>query len=369
MTKQFIKISVLALMAAMMFSCDDDKDGNIAVTGLSLNEKSIVIGVGEKDTLTVAVVPENASNVTLVWSSDNESVAIVENGVVTGISEGSVSVTVASDDGGITDICKVDVYEPATSISLDVDSVIVEVGDTYTLTAVVMPVDCMQEIVWSSSDESVVSVKDGCITAIASGEAVVTASVNNGSLAVECRVISGLGLISFRSDKTWEIGSQIWSDAVMASRADKNDYNGGVYFEYEYFIDCRQNGEYGDWFSWMAVNKYKDEMCPDGWRVPTTDDFVNLDIALGGDGSSTMMDMGLYAYLEDWGGEYGGYVWFYEDQVQFTEVGTYAAYWTQTSVDEYNSYALCFGSAYGFRTPQATSDKSSGFAVRCVKDK
>lgn len=367
MTKRFIKISVLALLAAIVHSCDNN--GNIPVIGVTLNEKSIIIGVGCKDTLVATVVPENASNATLVWSSDNESVAIVDDGVVTGVSEGSTSIMVSTEDGGFTDVCDIKVYVPATDIILDVDSVIVEVGETFALAAIVLPESCMQEIVWSSSDGSVVSVEEGLITAIASGEAIVTASVNNGMLAVECKVISGLGRISFRSDRTWEIGSQIWSDAVMASRADKDDYNGGVYFENEYWIDCRQNGEYGDWFSWMAVDKYKEEMCPDGWRVPTTEDFVDLDIALGGDGSNTMLDMGIYAYINDWGGEFGGYVWFYEDQTQFTEVGTYGAYWTQSSIDDCNSYALCFGGAYGFRTPQATADKGNGHAVRCVKDK
>lgn len=368
MIKRFIKFSVSAIIIAIVFSCEN-AENVVPVTGVVLDEKSITVCVGGKDTLSVTVVPDNASDVFLKWSSSDDAVAVVDEGVVTGVSEGSASITVGTEDGKYYDVCTVEVYEPATGISLDCEDLVIEVGETFVLTASVLPEGNTQEVIWLSSDESVVTVEGGNVTSLASGEAVVSASVNGGTLIAECRIISGLGKISFRSDKTWEIGSQIWSDAVMASRADKDDYNGGVYLEYEYRIDCRQNGEYGDWFSWMAVDKYKEEMCPDGWRVPTTEDFVDLDIAFGGDGSSTMMDMGVHLYLEEWGGEYGGYVWFYENQVQFTEVGSYGAYWTQSSADEYNGYALCFGGAYGFRTPQAKSDKCNGFAVRCVKDK
>ena len=110
-------------------------------------------------------------------------------------------------------------------------------------------------------------------------------------------------------------------------------------------------------------------MWADGWRVPTRDDFIALDIALGGDGTNHMMDSDPTCYITEWGGEYGGYVWYYEGQMQFSEVGSYAAYWSQTESSETQGCTLNFGGSYGFRTPQGGGDKYNGFTVRCVKDK
>lgn len=353
-----------------MFSCEES--GKTSVEGVSLDEESMVLFVGESVTLGVTLLPEDVS-VALTWSSDNELVAVVDDGVVTAVSEGKASIAVQTDEGGYSDVCEVQVYTPASSMKLDCTDTVIEVGESTQLT-VVLEGGNTQPVFWSSSDDAIVTVNDeGLVTSVASGEAVITASVNNGALTADCEIISGLGIISFRTDKTWEIGSQIWSDAVMASRAEKDDFYGGTEGNTEYVVDCRQNrdqnGEYGDWFSWMAVVLYASELCPDGWRVPTTEDFIALDKALGGDGTSHMMDSDPTCYINEWGGEYGGYVWYYEEQIQFSEVGTYAAYWSQTEASETLAYSLNFGGHYGFRTPGAQSAKYNGFTLRCVKDK
>jgi len=56
---------------------------------------------------------------------------------------------------------------------------------------------------------------------------------------------------------------------------------------HSFLIDCRSNpGQKGDLFSWRAVSELKDVLCPYPWRVPTVQDFIDLDIALGGTGES-----------------------------------------------------------------------------------
>lgn len=368
MIKRFLKINLAVALTAVLFSCEKDA-GTVSVSGVALNDEAVALYVGEVYTLEAVVMPENAADTALIWSSDNADVAVVDAGVVTAVAEGSAVITVETVDGGYTDVCNVEVYVPVSEISLDQESALIEVGESLTLTALLQPEGVDAEILWTSSDESVASVEDGVVTALASGEITITASVNGGALTAECQVMTGLGMISFRTDRTWEIGSQIWSDAVMATRADKDDFYGGTPGSTDYVIDCLQNGEYGDWFSWMAVITYQDEMCPDGWRVPTRDDFIALDIALGGDGTNKMLDNGITRYIDEWGGEYGGYVWYYEDQIQFSEVGSYAAYWSQTESSETQGCTLNLGGSHGYRTPRGSGDKYNGFTVRCVKDK
>ena len=61
---------------------------------------------GEKATLNVTIEPEYAENKELIWTSNNENIAIVENGIITAISGGTVSIKATSMDGKKEAICK-----------------------------------------------------------------------------------------------------------------------------------------------------------------------------------------------------------------------------------------------------------------------
>lgn len=64
----------------------------------------------ETGTLKATLVPENATNKALTWSSSAEAVATVEDGVVTAVAMGTTTITVATEDGGFTDSCTVTVW-------------------------------------------------------------------------------------------------------------------------------------------------------------------------------------------------------------------------------------------------------------------
>ena len=82
----------------------------VAVTGVSLNKNSTSIQAGSSETLTATVVPNNATNQNVTWTSSDESVATVSNsGLVSGIAEGSATITVRTSDGGYTASCTVTV--------------------------------------------------------------------------------------------------------------------------------------------------------------------------------------------------------------------------------------------------------------------
>ncbi|WP_186565770.1 InlB B-repeat-containing protein [Lawsonibacter celer] len=81
----------------------------VAVTGVTLDKNSVTLGVGGTETLTAAVEPDDATNKAVTWSSNDESVATVENGVVTAVGEGTATITVTTTDGSKTDTCVVTV--------------------------------------------------------------------------------------------------------------------------------------------------------------------------------------------------------------------------------------------------------------------
>ena len=90
----------------------------VAVTGVALDQHELTLNVKETGTLKATLVPENATNKALTWSSSAEAVATVEDGVVTAVAMGTTTITVATEDGGFTDSCTVTVEKEETEISL-----------------------------------------------------------------------------------------------------------------------------------------------------------------------------------------------------------------------------------------------------------
>ena len=82
---------------------------NVAVTGVTLDNSTLSIPVGKTATLTATIIPSNATNKNLSWKSSKESVATVENGVVTAVSEGEAKITVTTEDGNYSAFCVVTV--------------------------------------------------------------------------------------------------------------------------------------------------------------------------------------------------------------------------------------------------------------------
>jgi uncharacterized protein (TIGR02145 family) len=170
-----------------------------------------------------------------------------------------------------------------------------------------------------------------------------------------------LGNVYFRTDRTWKIGNQEWSELVMASGCEKNDYQGES--DLGYVADCRQDTNYGNGilFSWEAVNRYKNLLCPEPWRVPTRDDFINLDKALGGTGINRVKDEILRdKYLRDWGSIYG-YM-----ELKEGEIVQGAYYWSQSEGSAVSAHRFHFNSK-GKIWPKGGSYKEYAHSIRCVR--
>lgn len=83
---------------------------NIDVTGITLNQSNLSLKQGAWNTLTATVLPANATNQNVIWSSSNTEVASVDaNGKVTAISVGTALITVSTEDGDFTATCLVTV--------------------------------------------------------------------------------------------------------------------------------------------------------------------------------------------------------------------------------------------------------------------
>ena len=81
----------------------------VAANGVTLDKSSVDLDVGEVVKLTATVLPTNASNKKVTWSSSDTSVVTVSDGSVTGVGKGTAIITVTTYDGGFTATCAVNV--------------------------------------------------------------------------------------------------------------------------------------------------------------------------------------------------------------------------------------------------------------------
>ena len=149
------------------------------------------IEVGKTVVLEAEVLPENAADRSVTWSTDNKDIATIDsNGKVTGIAPGTATVTVTTTDSGKKATCKITVKRPVESVSLDKSSLSLFEGESETLKATASPSDADQSFTWTSSNSLIASVDaNGKVQAIAPGNAVITVtSSSDSSKKAECAV-------------------------------------------------------------------------------------------------------------------------------------------------------------------------------------
>ena len=106
---RFVSLDDGAVSADSIFQIFEADSTTSAVT---LDKTTLTLSVGESETLTATVIPNNATNKNMVWTSSNPSVATVVDGKITAIKIGVASITVATEDGAYSDTMEVQVYLP-----------------------------------------------------------------------------------------------------------------------------------------------------------------------------------------------------------------------------------------------------------------
>ena len=216
------KLFILSIIFCIVISCKE-KDKTISVVDIVLNSSADTLAIGETLTLIATIYPNDATDQTIVWKSSDTNKAIVNNGVVIALNLGSTIITAITQ----------------------------------------------------SNDKK------------ATNDLLVSNTKYYGCNKLTPGFGENLGTIAFATDSTWSIiGNghvQIWSDAITATNCQKTTFDGGM--KNNLNADCRSNSGFrGDLFSWCVVYRFADQLCPSPWRVPTVQDFINLDIAMGGNG-------------------------------------------------------------------------------------
>ncbi len=173
----------------------------VPLTGLSLNKSSITLNVGSTSQLSVTYQPTNTTEKGIVWSTSNKNIVTVDqNGKVTAVASGSVTITAKSNNGKYEAYCTVNVNKIApTGVSLNKTSVSLQVGSKTVLVATVTPSNSNSAVTWKSSNTGIATVDaNGTVTAKAVGSATITVTTSNGKTAT-CKVtVTGVAVTSVR---------------------------------------------------------------------------------------------------------------------------------------------------------------------------
>lgn len=174
----------------------------VPLTGISLNETTKTIGVGQKLNLNVSPnpvdtypAPTENFETDVTWETSNAEVATVTNGEVEGKKAGSVTITAKITIGG-TEYQKtatVNVQEIALqSIAIDRSDFTLYVGDMVTLNVIKNPENATIDVSnakWSSSDIDIVSVENGVVKGLKVGTSTIMVTVGEGANMKEASIV------------------------------------------------------------------------------------------------------------------------------------------------------------------------------------
>ncbi len=187
------------------------------VTGITVNPATLNMKLGETTAITATVLPADADNKEVEWTSSDEAVAVVGDffGTITVMAKGYGTCTItatAKDGSGVKGECQVTIAQLVTSITISPATLTLEPGKTQTLKATIQPSDATDKsVTWTSSNTSVATVStSGKVTAKAAGSCTITATTKDGSgLKATCQLtvvqpVTGITLSS--SSLSLEVG-------------------------------------------------------------------------------------------------------------------------------------------------------------------
>ncbi|MBQ8507741.1 MAG: Ig-like domain-containing protein, partial [Clostridia bacterium] len=152
-------------------------------TGVELAETgTVMLSLGETLQLNASLLPTTAKS-ELTWSTSAKKTATVdENGLVTPVKEGTVTITVKTYNGK-KDTVKVQVVDPKKVAAVELaesGTVTLNLGETLELHATVLPATAETTLSWSSKNARIATVADGIVTPVKEGTTEITVKSANG---------------------------------------------------------------------------------------------------------------------------------------------------------------------------------------------
>ena len=162
----------------------EEKDTSVHVTDIEIGEYETELEVGKTVTISGKILPSNATETEIIYSSSDSSVATVSStGEVRGISKGNVTITLSAD--GFSKNVPLTVKVATAGIALNEDYLVLKNDESYQLSAKVTPAEASQTVTYHSADSEIATVSpEGLVTAVGRGSTTILVSNEDTSVAV-----------------------------------------------------------------------------------------------------------------------------------------------------------------------------------------
>lgn len=180
MKKCLLSLSIVTILFGMIACEPINQEPTVAI-----DQDTVHLFIGQKDTLTAVITPEETVVGVKIWESSNTKVATVNaDGVVSAKGEGEAVITLTTDLG--TAQCVVNVQ--SGTLTIDKESATCNVFETIQLNVTKPEHKATARVSWKSSNSAIASVDSkGNVSGMSAGEAVITASVT-GCTSVQCTI-------------------------------------------------------------------------------------------------------------------------------------------------------------------------------------
>ncbi|MDO5476310.1 MAG: Ig-like domain-containing protein [Eubacteriales bacterium] len=212
----------------------------ISESEITLSDAQLTLEKGDSETITATVLPAEAHDRSVTWSSDNEAVAAVSSaGEVTAVGSGTTTIHATTNHLNLTASCEVTVTAPVISLQSVTlpEEILVKRDQTVKIDYQLVPADATEkEIVWSSDNQAVAVAEKGEVTGVESGTAKITASKPDGTLLGDCTVRVVVPVEEIKLDTTslklWTGDSQNIHYTIGPSVYSENINLNFAYFDY-----------------------------------------------------------------------------------------------------------------------------------------
>ncbi|MCR5669996.1 MAG: Ig-like domain-containing protein [Butyrivibrio sp.] len=170
-----------------------------SISFTNVTDNKLKVGIGETFKVNTSILPEDATDRTLTWTSDTPEVATVSNGLIVGVKAGEAVITAKANKGEAQQSITVTVGKKASSVEINALFNSVKIGEEGIFACSVYPSDkeIMDKVEWSTTTPELLSIVEtdsnifyaSCkAKALALGEATLTASVDDvsDSITISC---------------------------------------------------------------------------------------------------------------------------------------------------------------------------------------
>lgn len=168
----------------------------IPVSGIALNQTSATLNPTNTLTLIATITPSNATDKTVIWSSNSANATVNSSGVVTAVSAGSAVIRATTVSGNLTASCALTITVPVTSVSISPSTFTVNIGSSKQLTATIVPTNATNKVLsWSSANTAIATVNsNGMVSGITAGSTTIRAQTADGGFISTSAVTVTIGV-------------------------------------------------------------------------------------------------------------------------------------------------------------------------------